>query len=176
MVEKGCKLLGSTASLTICEAIVKYGRHRVEEHVRSKFYRALFFDKSLEIEVINLRAARVDKRDILQDLRDIANGIEVIHAADSLKAAKEQKRARRTAAKAQKIRKVEKMILAHGWENLEDLWKRRAEKLLEDERIDELVQCHAAGQLTPAQASMEQLRIFPEAALSPTLEDKARSA
>ena len=175
-VEKGCKLLGSTASLTICEAIVKYGRHRVEEHVRSKFHRALFFDKSLEIEIINLRAARMDKRDILQDLRDIANGIEVIHAADSLKAAKEQKRARRAAAKVQKIRKIEKMILVHGWDDLEDCWKRRAEKLLEEDRIDELIQCHAAGQRIPAQMPMEQLRIFPEAALSPILEDEARSA
>ena len=136
----------------------------------------LFFDKSLKIEVINLRAARVDKRDILQDLRDIANGIEVIHAADSLKAAKEQKRARRAAAKVQKIRKIEKMILAHGWDDLEDCWKRRAEKLLEEDRIDELIQCHAAGQRIPAQMPMEQFRIFPEAALSPILEDEARSA
>ena len=118
----------------------------------------------------------MDKRDILQDLRDIANGIEVIHAADSLKAAKEQKRARRAAAKVQKIRKIEKMILAHGWDDLEDCWKHRAEKLLEEDRIDELIQCHAAGQRIPAQMPMEQLRIFPEAALSPILEDEARSA
>ncbi|MEH2939416.1 hypothetical protein [Lawsonibacter sp. JLR.KK007] len=140
IVEKGRKLLSSTVSLTICEAIVKYGRHRVEERIRSEFHRDLFFDKSLEIEVINLRAARVDKRDILQDLQDVANGIEVIHAADSLKAAKAQKRARREAAKAQRIRKVEKMILTYGWDHLEDIWKRRAEKLLDDDQIYALVQ------------------------------------
>ena len=139
MVEKGCKLLGSTVSLTLCEAIVKYGRHRVEERVRSRFHRELFFDKSLKIEVINLRAARVDKRDILQDLQDVANGIEVVHAADTLKAAKEQKRARREAAKARRIRKAEAMVLAHGWDALEDMWKRRAEKLLGGDRIDELL-------------------------------------
>ena len=174
VVEKGRKLLSSTASLTICEAIVKYGRHRVEERVRSEFHRDLFFDKSLEIEVINLRAARVDKRDILQDLRDVANGIEVTHAADNLKAAKEQKRARRTAAKERRIRKVETMILAHGWEALEDIWKRRAEKLLDDDRIDELTQRHRAGQLTPAQASMPQLSIFPEK--TSASEDERKSA
>ena len=174
MVEKGCKLLNQPTSLTICEAIVKYGRHRVEDHVRLKFHRDLFFDQSLEIEVINLRAARVDKRDILQDLQDVAKGIEVIHAADSLKAAKEQKRARRAAAKAQKIRKVERMILAHGWEDLEAAWKRRAEKLLDDDRISELVQLHMAGQLTPAQAAMPQLSIFSEDALAS--EDERESA
>ena len=69
-----------------------------------------------------------------------ANGIEVIHAADSLKAAKAQKRARREAAKAQRIRKVEKMILTYGWDHLEDIWKRRAEKLLDDDQIYALVQ------------------------------------
>ena len=174
VVEKGRKLLSSTASLTICEAIVKYGRHRVEERVRSEFHRDLFFDKSLEIEVINLRAARVDKRDILQDLRDVANGIEVTHAADNLKAAKEQKRARRAAAKERRIRKVEAMILTHGWEALEDIWKRRAEKLLDDDRIDELTQRHRAGQLTPAQASMPQLSIFPEK--TSASEDERKSA
>ena len=159
VVEKGRKLLSSTASLTICEAIVKYGRHRVEERVRSEFHRDLFFDKSLEIEVINLRAARVDKRDILQDLQDVANGIEVVHAADSLKAAKEQKRARRAAAKERRIRKVEAMILTHGWEALEDIWKRRAKKLLDGKRIDELLQQRQAPKAVPPKEA--QLSLFP---------------
>mgnify|MGYP001025021327 FL=1 len=149
IVEKGCKLLGSTASLTLCEAIVKYGRGRIEDRVRSEFHHDLFFDKSLEIEVINLRAARVDKRDILQDLQDVANGIEVIHASDSLKAAKAQKRARREAAKARRIRKAEAMVLAHGWDGLEDIWKRRAEKLLGGDRIDELLQQRQAPKEAP---------------------------
>lgn len=87
-VEKGCKLLDRTTSLTICEAIVKFGRRSIEERIRSRFHRELFFDKTLKIEIISVRAARVDTRDIIQDLQDIANGIQVIHAADSLKAAK----------------------------------------------------------------------------------------
>ena len=32
------------------------------------------------------------------------------------------------------------MILAYGWEDLDMLWKRRAEKLLDDDRIYELNQ------------------------------------
>ena len=65
VVEKGCKLLSQTVSLTICEAIIKYGRHEAERRIRSKYHRDLFFDKTLEIEIINLRAARVDARDII---------------------------------------------------------------------------------------------------------------
>ncbi len=175
-VEKGCKLLDKTVSLTICKAIVKYGRRSIEDRIKSKYHRQMFFDPTLKIELINLRAARVDTRDITQDLQDTANGIQVIHAADSLKAAKEQKRARRAAAKAQRVRKVEKMILTYGWEDLEDIWKRRAEKLLDEERIDELIQCRAAEQLKPAQASMAQISIFAEDTPPSASEDKRYSA
>lgn len=139
-IKKGCKLLDKTVSLTICEAIVKYGQHRVDAHIRLKHHHQLFFDPTLEIEVLNLRAARMDTRDIEQDLQDIANGIQVTHAADSLKAAKAQKRARREAAKQQRIRKVERLILTYGWDNLGNDWKRRAKKLLGGDRIYELVE------------------------------------
>lgn len=158
-VEKGCKLLEKTVSLTICDAIVKYGRHRVEAHIRSRYHHQLFIDPTLEIEVMNLRAARMDTRDIHQDLQDIANDIEVTHAADKLKTAKAQKRVRREAAKQQRIRKAERMILAYGWAGLADGWKRRAEKLLDDDRIMELAEQWAAAQ-TPKQTSEGQLSIF----------------
>jgi len=72
-----------------------------------------------------------------------------------------------------RIRKVETMILTHGWDDLETIWKRRAEKLLDDDRIDELTQRHQAGQLTPAQASMPQLSIFPG---DISVEDERKSA
>ena len=174
-MEKGCKLLDRTTSLTICEAIVKYGRRSIEERIRSRFHRELFFDKTLKIEIISVRAAKVDTRDIIQDLQDIANGIQVIHAADSLKAAKEQKRARRAAAKVQRIRKVERMILTHGWEGLDDIWKRRAEKLLDEERIEELAQYRASGGLASGQTAMEQISVWAEDTLSSPLEDEPYS-
>ena len=97
VIEKGIKLLKRKASMTICEAIVKYGRHTIEDLCPVHITMTVF-DKTLKIEVINLRAAKVNTRDIKQDLQDIANGIEVIHTIDSEKAAKEQKRARRKAA------------------------------------------------------------------------------
>jgi len=159
MVEKGRKLLGSPTSLTICEAIVKYGRRRVEEHILQNFHTSMFFDKTLVVEVLNLRAARMDTRDILQDLRDVANGFEVIHAADKLKAAMAQKRARREAAKAQRVRKAERMLQSHDWKDLDDIWKYRVEKLLDEDRIEELIQQrNAAKAACPPEEA--QIRLF----------------
>lgn len=123
------------------------------------YRRAQFFDPTLKIEILNLRAARMDTRDILQDLQDVANGIQVTHASDSLKAAKAQKKARREAAKRQRIRKAEQMLLTHGWYGLDDIWRRRAEKLLDDERIDELnLQWKAAQEQVPLEEA--QIRLF----------------
>lgn len=127
-----------------------------------------YFEFHYDVE--NIRIARSDQRDLLQDLLDVAEGIEVIHAADTLKAAKEQKRTRRAAAKAQKIRKAEKMLLTFGWEGLDGLWKRRVEKLLDADRIDELLQCWTAEQMKPAQPAMEQISMFPEDTLPPAFE------
>lgn len=137
-IEKGCKLLEKTVSMTICEAIVQYGRQDVEERAMNRYWRARYFDPTLKIEILNMRAARMETRDILQDLQDVANGIQVTHSADILKAAKAQKKARRENAKRRRIRKVEQMLLASGWYGLDDIWRRRADKLLDDERIEEL--------------------------------------
>lgn len=158
-IEKGCKLLDKTVSMTICEAIVQYGRQDVEWCAMAHYRRAQFFDPTLKIEILNLRAARMDTRDILQDLQDVANGIQVTHASDSLKAAKAQKKARREAAKRQRIRKAEQMLLTHGWYGLDDIWRRRAGKLLDDERIDELnLQWKAAQEQVPLEEA--QIRLF----------------
>ena len=158
-IEKGCKLLDKTVSMTICEAIVQYGRQDVEWCAMSHYRRAQFFDPTLKIEILNLRAARMDTRDILQDLQDVANGIQVTHVSDSLKAAKTQKKARREAAKMRRIQKAEQMLLTHGWYGLDDIWRHRAEKLLDDERIDELnLQWKAAQEQVPVEEA--QIRLF----------------
>ena len=158
-IEKGCKLLEKTVSMTICEAIIQYGRRDAEQRALDRYRRTMFFDPTLKIEILNLRAARMDTRDILQDLQDVANGIQVTHAADSLKAAKAQKKARREAAKKQRIRKAEQMFLTHGWNGLDDLWRRRAEKLLDEQRIDGLhLQWKAAQAQTPLEET--QIRLF----------------
>lgn len=128
--------------------------HSSKYHQRRGVYD--YFEFHYEVE--NIRIARSDHRDLLQDLQDIANGIQVTHVADDLKEAKAQKQARRKAAKAQQIRKVEKMILTHGWTDLEIRWKRKAEKLLDDDRIEELLQQRQALKAAPPKET--QLSLF----------------
>lgn len=159
-IEKGCKLLERPVSLTICEAIVKYGQRGIEYKITSRYHRALFFDKSLTINVENQRAARVETRDIVQDLQDVATGIQVTHAADKLKAAKAQKRARREAAKVKNAKKAEQMILAHGWDNLEVKWRKRAKKYLDDDHILALIDQHRKAASIPDTEKEIQLSLF----------------
>lgn len=90
--------------------------------------------------VENVRIEAREQRDILQDLQDVADGIEVVHEADKLRAAKEQKQARRKAGKENRIKKMERLILQCGWEGLDRIQRRRAEKLLDADRIDTLRQ------------------------------------
>lgn len=68
------------------------------------------------------------------------------------------------------------MILTHGWDGLDDIWKHRAKKLLDEERIEELVQSHASGGLAPGQTAMEQISVFAEDTLSAPTEDEPYSA
>ena len=155
-LEKGIKLLKKTVSMTICDAIVQYGWQYIVERVMHRHWTEMYFDPTLKIEVINLRAARIDARDIFQDLEDIANGFQVVHASDKLKAAKAQKKARRAAAKNQRIRKVEQKILSFGLYGLDDIWRRRAEKLLDAERMDEL---HQQWKMSKSQKQHEDPQI-----------------
>ena len=51
------------------------------------------------------------------------------------------------------------MLLTHGWYGLDNIWRRRAEKLLDDERIDELnLQWKAAQEQVPLEEA--QTRLF----------------
>lgn len=66
-----------------------------------------YFEFHYEVE--NVRIARSGQRDLLQDLRDVAEGIEVVHAADLTKADAAKKRAARAyrrGLKEQKLRKA----------------------------------------------------------------------
>lgn len=114
-----------------------------------------YFEFHYSIE--NVRIERREQRDILQDLRDVANGIEAVHEADKLKAAKEQKQARRKAGKESRIKKMERLILQCGWEGLDGIQRRRAEKLLGADRIDALCQMRTVETDAPEE---EQTSLF----------------
>jgi len=115
-----------------------------------------YFEFRYSVE--NVRIEAREQRDILQDLRDVADGIEVVHEADKLRAAKEQAKARRTAAKEQKRREMEKLILQCGWEGLDSRQRRRAEKLLDADWIETL--CRMRSEKEPDVTEAEQTSLF----------------
>ena len=70
-----------------------------------------YFEFRYEVE--NIRIEARESRDLLQDLADIAAGIEVIHQSDLEKAAKVKKREDREKRKEYKKRRLERRDPAH---------------------------------------------------------------
>lgn len=56
----------------------------------------------------NIRIAKSEQRDLLQDLRDVADGLEVVHAVDLKKEQAAKKRESRQRRKEQKERRLNK--------------------------------------------------------------------
>lgn len=130
-ITKGIKL--ARASVTICEAIVKYGRRWIQSTVYLQNHSFCYFGGS--VEVMNLRWERRESRDLLQDLRDVANGIAVQHKSDMDKASKEAKRIRRVESQQRRISKFQKMIRTHGIDGLSAADQNRARKHLSPAQI-----------------------------------------
>lgn len=119
----------------------------------SKYHRTLngedYFEFHYEVE--NIRIEARETRDLLQDLRDVADGIEVVHEADQVKAKKQKKRdnkAARIQAKERKYKKqlTEKILAADDemaeWLKKTAIWRLGAE---ETERLYQLRADRAAG-------------------------------
>ena len=68
-----------------------------------------YFEFHYEVE--NIRIARSEQRDLLQDLRDAADGVEVIHNIDQLKAKAEKKRAAKAHRRDLKVRRAQRAAL-----------------------------------------------------------------
>lgn len=115
-------------------------------------------DFEFHYSIENVRIERREQRDILQDLRDVADGIEVVHDADKINAAKVQERARKEAGKQKNIPKMERMILSIGWDGMDDRQRRRAVKLLGWDRIDEM--CEARKGKAPEEKKEEEISLF----------------
>ena len=110
-------------------------------------------------DVENIRIEKRETRDLLQDLQDVANGIEVVHQADLLKAAKQKKsdnKAARVAAKerAAKRRLTEKILAAD--DELAEQLKRIAWKQLGAEEAEKLYRQRA----DQAADAGEQMTLF----------------
>lgn len=116
-IQKGCRLLKTNTSITLCENILRYGKHgifRKEKDMQS--WESLIDGK--KIEILNVRIEQRESRDLLEDLRDIQEGIQVVHASDQKKAAKEAKRQRKQERLKRRERKLKKKIVEQGWENI----------------------------------------------------------
>lgn len=148
VITKGIKVLKKPVSVTICEMIVKAGAPEFQWRYPRKWSTEMYFDKSLKIELFNFRVVERGrrKRDLAQDLRDIAAGIEVVHKADRLAEAKAQKRARREKAKKDKERRAKRkladQILAAD-DRMAELLKRTSKWKLGVEETEQLYQLRA---------------------------------
>jgi hypothetical protein len=118
---KGKKMFDSLKPLPICEAYAKLCKSWIFDREKARYHRELFFNKDMIVEVLNVRAEYRESRDLLQDLRDIQEGIKIIHASYEKKESAQAKRERRKKYQEDKRRRREKRNIAK--------WKR----LLKDE-------------------------------------------
>lgn len=137
-VTKGVKWLKRPSSLTICEAIVKACREDIAKREKMRRHVDLFLGRIDSVEVSNIRAEIKAGRDLEQDLKDLAAGMEVHHQADDLAAAKAAEKAKRSETFEKHRREQEKKIRKRGWDSLDSFEKRKARKYLEPEEIEQI--------------------------------------
>lgn len=137
-IQKGVRLFETAKSMTICEAVVQKCRQEIIDRAESEWRREIFV-YGWKVEVLNIRAEYRESRDLMQDLEDIRNGIQIVHASDLDRQKKEEKKERRLQAQQKKIERLEKRLLDVGYYNLEEysIDKIHADKWLGEERIVE---------------------------------------
>lgn len=160
-IEKGIRYFEKPASMDICEAFVKVEKERISQYCKMNHHWEMFFDKTLEVEVLNVRAESKPSRDLMQDLEDIQAGISITHASDLEKREKARKKERRNEAQQKRIQRLEKKILEVGYWNMDpySLDKVHAEKWLGIDRIDELEELRKQ-KMAEKEAEPEQLSLF----------------
>ena len=137
-ITKGIKL--TRASETICAAIVKYGRRWIQSTVYLQNHSFCYFGGS--VEVMNLRSEKRESRDLLQDLQDVANGIEVHHQSDLQKAEKAARSVRRRESQRRREERFKKMIQKFGFDGLSAADQIRARKHLTSAQIAQAEQAY----------------------------------
>lgn len=142
-IKKGIRVFDHPVSMDICRNYVKLCKDDICWKVKSEYHAKLFFAERYErnefaVEVLNIRAEKKESRDLMQDLQDIRDGIQIIHASDDEKQNKEQKSKKRQQAKEKRIAAMEKRILTVGYCNMDSFEQNKACKLLDFDRIDEL--------------------------------------
>jgi hypothetical protein len=98
------------------KSVIDHPSKSLEDHRQeyfSKMHRCYgdydYFEFHYDVE--NIRIARSEQRDLMQDLQDVADGIEVIHAVDRAKAKAAQKReGRQRRQEAKQRRRTQKIL------------------------------------------------------------------
>lgn len=141
-IEKGIRYFKNPCSMDICEAFVKCQSDKILRDYTINHSWEKLIDNSITVEILNIRAESKPSRDLMQDLQDIAEGIEISHASDSEKQKKEAKKEKRNLAKQKKLERLEKKLIDVGYDNLEEFSVDRihADKWLTPERLEELGQ------------------------------------
>ena len=130
VIQKGRKVFDKAVAWTDAEIALKMWRHDPDSHLvpmrlrnamdasrnretdKEAFFirhHGRYYDRvecKLIVEVRNIRIARGETRDMLQDLIDVQNGIKVEHASDLQKAAAAKKSESRDAARIRKYSKL----------------------------------------------------------------------
>lgn len=159
-IEKGICLFETAKSMTICEQAEKRCKGHIYGLVKNRYHAETLL-YGWKVEVLNIRAEQRESRNLLQDLQDIREGIEVVHASDLQRAQKDEKKARRQQAQEKKIARLEKKLVDIGYGNLEEysLDKIHADKWLGSERIQELEEMRQK-KLKEEQGKPVQLSLF----------------
>lgn len=92
-INKGVRLFETAKSMTICEAMAKR-KQEIQKKEEMKRHAEILL-RGWKVEVLNIRAEQRESRDLMQDLQDIQEGIQITHASDLDKFAKEAKKERR---------------------------------------------------------------------------------
>lgn len=106
-ITKGKKVFSSPTPMMICEEYARRCKKDILDRERGNLHHELWHTDT-EIETLNVRAERRESRDLLQDLQDMQEGLEVIHASDQIKAKAQAKRERKLKREEAKQRKFER--------------------------------------------------------------------
>lgn len=115
-ITKGIKLFEAQKAITDLELYLKLypdapmqKEKRKTKHL-SKLFFAEYHGQKYDLEVLNIRIEKKESRDLTQDLQDINEGIEVVHASDLKKASAQAKKERREEYKKAKAKRKEAAI------------------------------------------------------------------
>lgn len=139
---KGKQAFKKPISMDICNLYVKFCSEDLKRKILlNNYHDRLYFAESkgqdLNIDIVNIRAAKKNARDLDQDIRDMQAGIEVIHESDQRANDKRNKKEHRDKLKVQKIKKYRARIRKMGWDAIDEYEKNRILKVLSPEEIDE---------------------------------------